>query len=57
MLERVPTASSDHIFLRLDEDDGRMEYEGKLMEEDMEYEFKIDAYSGSVTEWEAEKRP
>lgn len=57
VLERVPTASSDHIFLRLDEDDGRMEYEGKLMEEDMEYEFKIDAYSGSVTEWEAEKRP
>lgn len=52
--KRVPGAPAENIFLHLDEDDGRMEYEGTLLYENMEYEFKVDAYSGSVTEWEAE---
>ncbi|HIT40826.1 MAG TPA: PepSY domain-containing protein, partial [Candidatus Caccovicinus merdipullorum] len=53
--KRVPGAPAENIFLHLDEDDGRMEYEGTLFFDGMEYEFKIDAYSGSVTEWEAEQ--
>ena len=53
--KRVPGAPAENIFLHLDEDDGRMEYEGTLFFDGMEYEFKIDAYSGSVTDWEAEQ--
>ena len=55
VLERVPGASAENIFLRLERDDGRLEYEGELIYDNMEYEFKIDAYSGAVTEWEAEQ--
>lgn len=55
VLERVPGASPDQISLKLDEDDGRMEYEGSLIHEGMEYEFKMDAYSGSILEWEADR--
>lgn len=54
VLERVPQASADQIRMELDEDDGRMEYEGKLIHDGIEYEFKIDAYSGSLIEWESE---
>lgn len=54
VISRVPGASAEDIFLRLEEDDGRMEYEGKLVYDGMEYEFKIDAYSGDVREWEAD---
>ena len=55
VLERVPGASAENIFLHLERDDGRLEYEGELIYDNMEYEFKIDAYSGAVTEWEAEQ--
>lgn len=55
VLERVPGASAENIFLHLEWDDGRLEYEGELIYDNMEYEFKIDAYSGAVTEWEAEQ--
>ena len=54
VLERVPGAAAEDIRLRLDEDDGRMEYEGWLIYDGMEYEFQIDAYSGSILEWEAD---
>lgn len=56
VLERVPGAAAQDIRLKLERDDGRLEYEGELFHDGMEYEFKIDAYSGSVTEWESEKR-
>lgn len=56
VLERVPGAAAQDIWLKLERDDGRLEYEGELFHEGMEYEFKIDAYSGSVTEWESERR-
>lgn len=55
VLERVPGSSAENIFLHLEWDDGRLEYEGELIYDNMEYEFKIDAYSGAVTEWEAEQ--
>ena len=54
VLQRVPGASGTDIRLKLDEDDDRMEYEGWLDFDGMEYEFKIDAYSGAVLEWEAD---
>ena len=55
VLERVPGAAASDIWMKLERDDGRLEYEGELYHDGMEYEFKIDAYSGSVTEWESER--
>ena len=37
-----------------DYDDGRPEYEGKIIYGGTEYDFTIDASSGAVVEWEAE---
>ena len=37
-----------------DYDDGRPEYEGKIIYGGTEYDFTIDASSGAVIEWEAE---
>lgn len=54
VLKRVPGASADDIKLEMDHDDGRIVYEGELIHGGIEFEFKIDAYSGSVIEWEAE---
>lgn len=56
VLDRVPGAPAAAVSLHLDEDDGRMEYEGELKHDGMKYEFKIDAYSGSILEWEAKKQ-
>ena len=39
---------------KLDYDDGRTEYEGKIIYGGMEYEFTINAATGAVTEWDAE---
>lgn len=54
VLDRVPGAAAEQVLLWLEEDDGRMEYEGEFIYDNMEYEYKIDAYSGSIIEWEAE---
>ncbi len=53
VIDRVPGATEEIIKIKLDEDDGRLEYEGSLFYDTMKYEFKIDAYSGTVIEWEA----
>ena len=39
---------------QFDYDDGRPEYEGKIIYGGTEYDFTIDASSGAVVEWEAE---
>mgnify|MGYP005802346853 CR=1 FL=1 len=54
VLGRGPGAAAADGRLWLDEDDDRYQYEGQLIWDGMEYEFKIDAYSGSVLEWEAD---
>ena len=54
-LDRVPGATAEHIReFELDRDDGRLEYEGTIYYNGMEYEFTIDGYSGAIREWEAE---
>ena len=54
-LAQVPGASeSDLREFEVDYDDGRMEYEGKIYYNGMEYEFEIDAYSGAFRSWEVE---
>ena len=55
-LDRVSGATDKDIYeWKLDYDDGRPEYEGKIIYGGMEYEFTIDAATGSVMEWDAEK--
>ena len=51
-LARVPGATD--IRIQLDRDDGRLEYEGKIIYNNTEYEFTIDGYSGAIREWDAE---
>lgn len=53
-LAKVPGATENDIRLSLDRDDGKLQYEGKIIYEGMEYDFEIDAYSGAIREWEAE---
>ena len=54
-LSRVSGATEKDIYeWKLDYDDGRPEYEGKIIYGGTEYEFAIDATSGTVTEWDAE---
>ena len=54
-LARVSGATEKDIYeWKLDYDDGRPEYEGKIIYGGTEYDFTIDATSGTVTEWDAE---
>lgn len=54
-LSQVPGASERDIReFETDYDDGRTEYEGKIVYNGMEYEFEIDGYSGAFRSWEAE---
>ena len=54
-LDRVSGATEKDIYeWQFDYDDGRPEYEGKIIYGGTEYDFTIDASSGAVIEWEAE---
>ncbi|MBU5431429.1 PepSY domain-containing protein [Intestinimonas sp. MSJ-38] len=54
-LARVSGATEKDIYeWKLDYDDGRPEYEGKIIYGGTEYEFTIDANTGAVLEWDAE---
>lgn len=54
-LEQVPGAKeSDIREFEVDYDDGRLEYEGSIHYEELEYEFEIDGYSGAIRSWEVE---
>ncbi|MBM6830372.1 PepSY domain-containing protein [Anaerotignum lactatifermentans] len=54
-LSQVSGATAKDIYeFEADYDDGRLEYEGKIYYDNMEYEFSIDGYSGAIREWEAE---
>lgn len=54
-VDQVPGAStSDICEWKLDHDDGRWEYEGKIIYNQMEFEFTIDAATGAVIEWDVE---
>ena len=54
-VNQVPGASTSDIYgWKLDYDDGRWEYEGKIIYNQMEFEFTIDAATGAVIEWDAE---
>lgn len=53
-LERVPGASQSQVSLHYEMDDGRAMYEGKIVYNEREYEFEIDANTGEIVSWEEE---
>lgn len=54
-LARVPGAPADAVReLKLECDDGRWEYEIELVFNSREYEFTLDAYTGSILKWSSE---
>lgn len=54
-LAQVPGASENDIYgFEVDYDDGRLEYEGTIYFDHMEYEFEIDGYSGAIRNWDVE---
>lgn len=54
-LERVPGATESDIRIQLDRDDGVYKYEGDIIYEQREYDFEIDANTGTVLEWSEER--
>lgn len=55
-LARVAGATEANIVeFELDHDDGRQQYEGKIVFKGIKYEFEIDAISGKITSWEEDR--
>ncbi|HIX28807.1 MAG TPA: PepSY domain-containing protein [Candidatus Blautia stercoravium] len=54
-LERVPGAEEKDLRMELDLDDGQYIYEGDIVYQQTEYEFEIDANTGSFLKWSEEK--
>lgn len=54
VLSQAEGAEEDDLYLETDHDDGFLLYEGKLIYNNVEYEFEIDAESGEIIEWSAE---
>lgn len=52
--EYLPKITEEEIQVMLKEDDGWMEYEAYVFYDSMQNEFKIDAGSGELLEWEGE---
>lgn len=56
VLSRIPGATHSNICkFETHHEDGSLLYEGEIIYDDMEYEFEIDAYSGTCRSWEAER--
>lgn len=52
--DRAGSSSGTFTEFELDRDDGRVTYEGEYRVDWTEYEFEMDAYTGSILEWEAD---
>lgn len=53
-LKMVKGADEGDIRIEKDEDDGLTVYDGKIVYEDIKYEFEMDAVSGELLSWEQE---
>lgn len=51
VLERVPGAASTDVRIEYERDDGREIYEGEVYYDRTEYDFEIDASTGTFIEW------
>ena len=55
-LSRVPGATVANVTeFNRDYENGRLEYEGEIHYNGYEYDFEIDADTGTVTKWEVEQ--
>ena len=54
-LERVPGASAQDLRIQLEFDDGVQKYEGDIIYDGKEYDFEIDANTGTFLEWSEER--
>ena len=55
-LARVPGATVANVTeVNRDYENGRLEYEGEIHYNGYEYDFEIDADTGTVTKWEVEQ--
>ena len=54
-LNRVPGATAQDVRIELDRDDGRYKYEGEIIYNNIEYDFEIDANTGTILEWSEER--
>lgn len=54
-LDRVPGASEQDVRMELDQDHRECKYEGEIIYNNIEYEFEIDANSGTILEWSEER--
>lgn len=54
--ERIPGASADSVQIEQDREDGRTVYEGEVYYDRTEYEFEIDASTGSFIKWSVDYR-
>ena len=55
-LARVPGATVTNVTeFNRDYENGRLEYEGKIHYNGYEYDFEIDADTGTITKWEVEQ--
>lgn len=52
VLAKVPGA--EIVEWEMDRDDGRVTYEGEAYKDGMEYEFELDAYTGTILKWDEE---
>ena len=50
-LERVPGATAQNLRMQLEFDDGIQKYEGDIVYDGKEYDFEIDANTGTFLEW------
>lgn len=55
-LAKVQGASEKDLRIKLDDDDGKMIYEGDIYYNGTEYEFEIDAATGDFLEWSEERK-
>ena len=54
-LAKVPGAEAKDLRIKLEEDDGKLIYEGDIYYSGTEYEFEIDAYTGDFLKWSEER--
>ena len=54
-LAKVPGAGEKDLHIKLDDDDGKLIYEGDIYYNGTEYEFEIDAATGDFLEWSQER--
>ncbi len=53
-LEQVPDATEEDLYIESESDDGRTIYEGNIYYDRTEYEFEIDAESGTILSWQVQ---